>query len=151
MADELLVPLVHRRMSAMPPLPLNVSEWYFHFESDGLIVEAVCREAKRSDLRTSLAIAENNGRCFPRWLSSTIASFTGIFAAQPCGRDGRAGVLGGNGLAVSRFSAHTLEAMELIWYLRKKEPQFLRATQHFEPSKDSIYMNFPPSSNCSLS
>ena len=61
----------------------------------------------------------------------------------PGGRDGRAGVLGGNGLAVSRFSAHPREAMELIRYLRRRDAQFLRATEHSQPSKDFELYELP--------
>jgi trehalose/maltose transport system substrate-binding protein len=61
----------------------------------------------------------------------------------PGGRDGRAGVLGGNGLAVSRFSAHPQEAMKLIRYLRRRDVQFLRATQDSEPSKDFELYELP--------
>jgi trehalose/maltose transport system substrate-binding protein len=56
--------------------------------------------------------------------------------SAPGGKDGRAGVLGGNGLAVSRFSAHPQEAMELIRYLLRKDFRFLRVTAESEPSKD---------------
>ena len=61
----------------------------------------------------------------------------------PGGRDGRAGVLGGNGLAVSRFSAHPREAMELIRYLRKRDDGFLRATEHSDPPKDVQLYELP--------
>jgi trehalose/maltose transport system substrate-binding protein len=61
----------------------------------------------------------------------------------PGGRDGRAGVLGGNGLAVSRFSAHPREAMELIRYLRRRDAQFLHSTEHSEPSKDFELYELP--------
>jgi len=61
----------------------------------------------------------------------------------PGGGDGRAGVLGGNGLAVSRFSAHHREAMELIRYLRQRDAEFLRTTEHSEPSKDFQLYELP--------
>jgi trehalose/maltose transport system substrate-binding protein len=61
----------------------------------------------------------------------------------PGGMDGRAGVLGGNGLAVSRFSAHPREAMELIRYLRKRDDAFLRVTEHSEPPKDAQLYELP--------
>jgi trehalose/maltose transport system substrate-binding protein len=61
----------------------------------------------------------------------------------PGGRDGRAAVLGGNGLAVSRFSAHPREAMELIRYLRQKDIRFLRATEDSEPSTDFQLYELP--------
>jgi trehalose/maltose transport system substrate-binding protein len=61
----------------------------------------------------------------------------------PGGRDGRAGVLGGNGLAVSRFSAHPREAMELIRYLRQRDAQFLRETEGSEPSNNYKLYELP--------
>lgn len=61
----------------------------------------------------------------------------------PGGRDGRAGVLGGNGLAVSRFSQHPREAMELIRFLRTRDVQFLQFTKHSEPSKDFVLYELP--------
>jgi trehalose/maltose transport system substrate-binding protein len=61
----------------------------------------------------------------------------------PGGSDGRAAVLGGNGLAVSRFSAHPREAMELIRYLRQKDTRFLRATEDSEPSTDFQLYELP--------
>lgn len=61
----------------------------------------------------------------------------------PGGKEGRAGVLGGNGLAVSRFSAHPHEAMELIRFLRRRDAEFLRTTEHSEPSKDFELYQLP--------
>lgn len=61
----------------------------------------------------------------------------------PGGRDGRAGVLGGNGLAVSRFSAHPQEAMELIRYLQRRDVQLLRATEDSDPYKDVQLYELP--------
>jgi trehalose/maltose transport system substrate-binding protein len=48
----------------------------------------------------------------------------------PSGGDGRADVLGGNGLAISRFSAHPKEALELIRFLQQRDVQMLRGTEH---------------------
>lgn len=61
----------------------------------------------------------------------------------PGGEDGRAAVLGGNGLAVSRFSAHPREAMELIRYLLRKDVRFLRATAESAPSTDFQLYQLP--------
>src|ERR1700687_4709028 len=48
-------------------------------------------------------------------------------ALLPGGKAGRVGSLGGWGLAVSRFSAHPHEALELVRYLIRKELQVNRA------------------------
>lgn len=61
----------------------------------------------------------------------------------PGGKEGRAGVLGGNGLAVSRFSAHPREAMELIRFLLRRDAEFLRTTERSEPSKDFELYELP--------
>jgi trehalose/maltose transport system substrate-binding protein len=42
-------------------------------------------------------------------------------ALLPGGKAGRAGTLGGSGLAVSRFSAHPREALELVRFLTRKD------------------------------
>jgi trehalose/maltose transport system substrate-binding protein len=44
-------------------------------------------------------------------------------ALLPSGRAGRVGTLGGWGLAVSRFSAHPREALELVRYLTRRDVQ----------------------------
>lgn len=61
----------------------------------------------------------------------------------PGGRDGRADVLGGNGLAVSRFSAHPKEAVELIQFLRQRDVQMLRGTEHSDPSRELQLYELP--------
>jgi trehalose/maltose transport system substrate-binding protein len=61
----------------------------------------------------------------------------------PGGRDGRAGVLGGNGLAVSRFSAHPKEAVELIRFLRQRDVQMLRGTEHSDPPREFQLYELP--------
>jgi trehalose/maltose transport system substrate-binding protein len=61
----------------------------------------------------------------------------------PGGKEGRAGVLGGNGLAVSRFSVHPREAVELIRFLRRRDAEFLHTTDHSEPSKDFELYELP--------
>jgi trehalose/maltose transport system substrate-binding protein len=61
----------------------------------------------------------------------------------PGGRAGRASILGGNGLAVSRNSAHPREAMELIRFLRRRDAQLMRATKHSEPPKELELYELP--------
>jgi trehalose/maltose transport system substrate-binding protein len=61
----------------------------------------------------------------------------------PGGRGGRADVLGGNGLAVSRFSAHPKEAAELIRFLRQRDVQMLRGTEHSEPPRELQLYELP--------
>jgi len=47
-------------------------------------------------------------------------------ALLPGGKSGRFGTLGGWGLAVSRFSAHPREALELVRYLTRRDMQVKR-------------------------
>jgi trehalose/maltose transport system substrate-binding protein len=49
-------------------------------------------------------------------------------ALLPGGKAGRAGTLGGAGLAVSRFSAHPREAVELVRYLSRRDVQVKRSS-----------------------
>src|SRR6202048_5233401 len=51
----------------------------------------------------------------------------------PAGKAGRLGTLGGAGLAVSRFSAHTNEALELVRYLCSRKVQLQRSRVLSEP------------------
>ena len=51
----------------------------------------------------------------------------------PGGKAGRLGTLGGAGLAISRFSAHTREAVELVRYLGGKDVQVKRSRLLSEP------------------
>jgi trehalose/maltose transport system substrate-binding protein len=51
----------------------------------------------------------------------------------PGGKAGRVGTLGGAGLAVSRFSAHPREALELVRYLSSRDVQMKRALVLSEP------------------
>lgn len=46
---------------------------------------------------------------------------------------GRVGTLGGNGLAVSRSSAHPREALELVRFLHQKDAQFITDNRRSEP------------------
>jgi trehalose/maltose transport system substrate-binding protein len=61
----------------------------------------------------------------------------------PGGSEGRAGVSGGSGLAVSRFAAHPREAMQLIRYLRRRDAELLATTKRSEPSKDFQLYELP--------
>jgi trehalose/maltose transport system substrate-binding protein len=57
---------------------------------------------------------------------------------------GRAGTLGGSGLAVSRTSAHSREAIELIRFLLRRDIQLRRAREHSEPPKELELYELPP-------
>jgi len=61
----------------------------------------------------------------------------------PGGEVGRAGTLGGNGLSVSRASAHPREALELIRFLRRKDVQLMRAHERSEPPKELVLYELP--------
>jgi trehalose/maltose transport system substrate-binding protein len=54
----------------------------------------------------------------------------------PSGGGGRASTLGGNGLAVSRVSAHSREALELVRFLRGRDARLMRATEHSDLPKE---------------
>jgi trehalose/maltose transport system substrate-binding protein len=54
-------------------------------------------------------------------------------ALLPGGKSGRVGTLGGWGLAVSRFSAHPREALELIRYLTRRDMQVKRSHALSQP------------------
>jgi trehalose/maltose transport system substrate-binding protein len=54
-------------------------------------------------------------------------------ALLPSGNAGRVGTLGGWGLAVSRFSAHPREAVELVRYLSSRDVQVKRARVLSQP------------------
>jgi trehalose/maltose transport system substrate-binding protein len=54
-------------------------------------------------------------------------------ALLPGGKAGRVGTLGGAGLAVSRFSAHRQEALELVRYLSRRDVQVKRSRVLSEP------------------
>jgi trehalose/maltose transport system substrate-binding protein len=61
----------------------------------------------------------------------------------PGGWAGRAGTLGGNGLAVSRTSAHPREALELIRFLRRRDIRLRGAQEHSEPPKELELYELP--------
>jgi trehalose/maltose transport system substrate-binding protein len=54
-------------------------------------------------------------------------------ALLPAGKAGRVGTLGGWGLAVSRFSTHRSEALELIRYLSRRDVQLKRSRVLSQP------------------
>jgi trehalose/maltose transport system substrate-binding protein len=58
----------------------------------------------------------------------------------PGGKAGRVRTLGGNGLAVSRFSAHPREALALVRYLTSRDVQARRSRVLFElPTRPELY------------
>jgi trehalose/maltose transport system substrate-binding protein len=61
----------------------------------------------------------------------------------PGGSAGRADTLGGNGLAVSRTSAHPREAIELIQFLRRKDALFMRASANSKEPKEQELHDLP--------
>ena len=63
--------------------------------------------------------------------------------SMPGGWAGRAGTLGGNGLAVSRTSAHPREALELIRFLRRRDIRLRGAQEHSEPPKELELYELP--------
>jgi len=54
-------------------------------------------------------------------------------ALLPGGKAGQVGTLGGWGLAVSRFSAHPREALELVRYLSRRDVQMKRSRELSQP------------------
>jgi trehalose/maltose transport system substrate-binding protein len=54
-------------------------------------------------------------------------------ALLPGGKAGRVGTLGGSGLAVSRFSPHPREAVELVRYLTRRDVQVQRSRMLSQP------------------
>jgi trehalose/maltose transport system substrate-binding protein len=64
-------------------------------------------------------------------------------ALLPGGKGGRVGTLGGAGLAVSRFSAHPREALELVRYLSRRDVQVKRSRVLSEPPTLPELYNLP--------
>jgi len=64
-------------------------------------------------------------------------------ALLPGGKAGRLGTLGGAGLAVSRFSAHPREALELVRYLSRRDVQVKRSRVLSEPPTLPELYNLP--------
>jgi trehalose/maltose transport system substrate-binding protein len=62
----------------------------------------------------------------------------------PGGRAGRASALGGNGLAVSRTSLHTPEALKLVKFLVRRDVQEMRAREHPQPPTGLTLFELPP-------
>jgi len=63
--------------------------------------------------------------------------------SMPGGPAGRAGTLGGNGLAISQKSAHPREALELIRFLLRRDIQLLRARERAEPTEEVELYELP--------
>jgi trehalose/maltose transport system substrate-binding protein len=61
----------------------------------------------------------------------------------PGGPVGRASALGGNGLAISRTSAHPKEALELIRFLRSRDAQLMSASEHSKPPDEVEFYALP--------
>jgi trehalose/maltose transport system substrate-binding protein len=64
-------------------------------------------------------------------------------ALLPGGREGRVGTLGGWGLAVSKFSPHPREALELVRYLTRRDVQVRRSRVLSLPPTLSELYNLP--------
>jgi trehalose/maltose transport system substrate-binding protein len=64
-------------------------------------------------------------------------------ALLPGGKAGRVGTLGGWGLAVSRFSAHPHEALELVRYLTRRDVQVKRSRVLSQPPTLPELYNLP--------
>jgi trehalose/maltose transport system substrate-binding protein len=64
-------------------------------------------------------------------------------ALLPGGKAGQVGTLGGWGLAVSRFSAHPREALELVRYLTRRDVQVKRARMLSQPPTLPELYNLP--------
>jgi trehalose/maltose transport system substrate-binding protein len=61
----------------------------------------------------------------------------------PAGSAGRADTLGGNGLAISRTSAHPREAIELVRFLLRRDALFMHASANSEPPKEQELYDLP--------
>jgi trehalose/maltose transport system substrate-binding protein len=61
----------------------------------------------------------------------------------PGGSAGRASTLGGNGLAISRTSAHPREALELIRFLLQGDAQLTSDSEHSVPPEDVEFYELP--------
>src|SRR5260370_536565 len=67
-----------------------------------------------------ITIAHGGRPCLLHWRTSLNVGRTG-YTSIPGGRGGRAGTLGGSGLAVSGHSLHPREAIELVRFLNRAE------------------------------
>lgn len=61
----------------------------------------------------------------------------------PGGTAGRASTLGGNGLAISRTSAHPREALELIRFLLRGDAQLTTGNDHSVPTEEVEFYELP--------
>ncbi|MGA2538771.1 MAG: extracellular solute-binding protein, partial [Terracidiphilus sp.] len=76
-----------------------------------------------------------------RWRDSLVVDRTG-YTSIPGGPGGRAGTLGGSGLAVSRHSAHPQEGIELVRFMTRAQVEFVRQTEKnsaAQPRQPEIY------------
>jgi trehalose/maltose transport system substrate-binding protein len=64
-------------------------------------------------------------------------------ALLPGGKAGRVGTFGGWGLAVSRFSAHPREALDLVRYLSRRDVQMTRSRVLSQPPTLPELYNLP--------
>jgi trehalose/maltose transport system substrate-binding protein len=65
----------------------------------------------------------------------------------PGGTAGRVDTLGGNGLAISKSSAHPREALELIRFLLRTDQRLVRATEHSLPPEGIDLYELPSGLN----
>ena len=82
------------------------------------------------------------------WPFSPTPSSTGSSAqigltSVPGGSAGRASTLGGNGLAISRTSAHPREALELIRFLLRGDAQLTSGSEHPVPPEGVEFYELP--------
>jgi trehalose/maltose transport system substrate-binding protein len=61
----------------------------------------------------------------------------------PGGTAGRASTLGGNGLAISRTSAHPREALELIRFLLREDAQLASGKENSAPTAETEFYELP--------
>jgi trehalose/maltose transport system substrate-binding protein len=91
---------------------------------------AAFRRSWQSDFRLS------------HWQNSSLGAVTG-YTSVPGGSEGRASALGGTGLAVSRSSAHPLEAIAYIRSLVHREIQSRQARARTEPPAQPELYDLP--------
>ena len=73
------------------------------------------------------------------YISATPFGITSV----PGGTAGQVSTLGGNGLAVSKTSAHPREAMQLIRFLMQRDVQLLRTNGHSRPPQEAEFYKLP--------
>jgi trehalose/maltose transport system substrate-binding protein len=87
---------------------------------------------------------------FPASASATVPSSVATpigITSVPGGPAGRADTLGGNGLAISRTSAHPREALELIRFLLRRDEKLLHANEHTRPPQGIELYELPQGLN----